>query len=107
MKPYVQTLTPAAAPQRSFNQQPGTRAKQWAGSSAWYTEKIRPKNVRFANQRMVEPPEGRGFKSRPVHQELNATRLGDFSGYLAAPPGAEKKVAEKENLQETRKISGP
>ena len=32
------------------------------------TSVVRPKNVRFANQLMVQIPEGRGFKSRPVHQ---------------------------------------
>jgi len=34
------------------------------------TKLVRPKNVRFANPQMVKIPEGRGFKSRPVHHKL-------------------------------------
>jgi len=42
------------------------------------TSVVRPKNVRFANQLMVQIPEGRGFKSRPVHQlSVRTRRLPD------------------------------
>ncbi len=49
----------------------------WAGSSAWYADDLsgrRTSGLQTING-MVKIPEGRGFKSRPVHQTFHSRQL--------------------------------
>ncbi len=66
---YLQV--PHAVVSKVFKTFQVSRASEWAGSSAWYAGRQLPglKNVRFARAFGLVRPEGRGFKSRPVHQQ--------------------------------------
>ena len=61
---------------KGFNPVIISGSAEWAGSSAWYADERGQAEERPVCKpgKMVQRPEGRGFKSRPVHHKLLSVR---------------------------------